>query len=291
MSLRLYDICWFFIIYSLIGWIIEVIFHAVVKGQIVNRGFLNGPVCPVYGFGMLGVLIIYNAVGSDNTFVIFVEGLVFTTLIELLAGIILNRFFHARWWDYSSMPLNFNGYICAGFSIIWGLAVVFVIKLVHVFIFNITSAIIPVKIGWPVLTVLYAVFITDTVVTALTLTGLNKKLEELDRISESIKSVSDKLTDHIGNSSLKATQKVQESAVQASLAKAELKSAAQSSFEESREALELKLKELEERYDRIKSSVTGHTIFGAGRIFKAFPDAKYRNHNAIVEDIRKILNK
>ncbi len=291
MSLRLYDICWFFIIYSLIGWIIEVIFHAVVKGQIVNRGFLNGPVCPVYGFGMLGVLIIYNAVGSDNTFVIFVEGLVFTTLIELLAGIILNRFFHARWWDYSSMPLNLNGYICAGFSIIWGLAVVFVIKLVHVFIFNITSAIIPVNIGWPVLTVLYAVFITDTVVTALTLTGLNKKLEELDRISESIKSVSDKLTDHIGNSSLKATQKVQESAVQASLAKAELKSAAQSSFEESREALELKLKELEERYDRIKSSVTGHTIFGAGRIFKAFPDAKYRNHNAIVEDIRKILNK
>ena len=85
MSLTPYDICCFFLIYSFAGWVIEVIFHVVVGGKIINRGFLNGPVCPVYGFGMISVLLIYNLVGTDNTFIVFLEGLVFTPLIELVA--------------------------------------------------------------------------------------------------------------------------------------------------------------------------------------------------------------
>ncbi|MBR3533201.1 MAG: hypothetical protein IKN80_04880 [Clostridiales bacterium] len=285
MSLTAYDICCFFLIYSFAGWVIEVIFHVVVGGKIINRGFLNGPVCPVYGFGMISVLLIYNLIGSDNTFIVFLEGFVFTTLIELIAGFILDKFFHARWWDYSKMPLNLNGYICAGFSIIWGLAVVFVIKLVHVFIYNCTSAVIPPKIGWPVMAVLYAVFITDTVVTALTLIGLNKKLEELDRISESIKNVSDRMTQRIGNSSLNTLQKAQSTAVQASLARAE----AQDRIEESREALELRYRELQEKYADLRDSLTRHRHYGVGRILNAFPDSKHRDYDRIFTELKNRL--
>jgi len=90
-GLTFYDICWFFIVYSVAGWITEVVFQAVVKGKVVNRGFLNGPVCPVYGFGMIAVITVYTAVGSDNSGVIFVEGVVLTTLIELVAGFILDN--------------------------------------------------------------------------------------------------------------------------------------------------------------------------------------------------------
>ena len=284
-GLSFYDICWFFIVYSFAGWVIEVIFHAVVKGKIINRGFLNGPVCPVYGFGMISVLIIYNLAGTDNTFVVFLEGVVFTTLIELVAGFILDRFFHARWWDYSKMPMNLNGYICAGFSLIWGLAVVFVVKVAHVFIYHITSALIPESIGWPVLIFMYAVFITDTVVTALTLIGLNKKLEELDRISESIKNASDRLTERIGSTSLNTLQKAQSTAVQASLAKAE----AQDRFEESLEAIELRRKELQEKYDNLREAVIRHRHYGAGRILNAFPDAKHRDYDKILSDIKSRL--
>lgn len=282
MSATFYDLCFFFIIYSIAGWIIEVIFHAVVKGVIVNRGFLNGPVCPVYGFGMISVILIYNLIGSDNTFVVFLEGVVFTTLIELIAGFILDKCFHARWWDYSKMPLNLNGYICAGFSLIWGLAVVFVVKLVHVFIYNVTSGLIPEKFGWPILIAVYAVFILDATVTVLTLIGLNKKLEELDRISASIKRVSDKMTDNFGNTSLKVTQKAQESAVQASLAKAELRDARL----ESRESLELRLKELQDKYETLRETVIRHRHFGAGRILNAFPDAKHRDYDQILTEIK-----
>lgn len=282
MSATLYDLCFFFVIYSIAGWIIEVIFHAVVKGVIVNRGFLNGPVCPVYGFGMISVILIYNLIGSDNTFVVFLEGVVFTTLIELIAGFILDKCFHARWWDYSKMPLNLNGYICAGFSLIWGLAVVFVVKLVHVFIYNVTSGLIPEKFGWPILIAVYAVFILDATVTVLTLIGLNKKLEELDRISASIKRVSDRMTDNFGNTSLKVTQKAQESAVQASLAKAELRDARL----ESRESLELRLKELQDKYETLRETVIRHRHFGAGRILNAFPDAKHRDYDQILTEIK-----
>jgi uncharacterized membrane protein len=286
MSLTLYDICCFFLIYSFLGWVIEVVFHVVVGGKIINRGFLNGPICPVYGFGMICVLLIYNLVGSDNTFIVFLEGLVLTTLIELIAGFILDKFFHARWWDYSSMPLNLNGYICLGFSIIWGLAVVFVIKLVHVFIYNCTSAAIPPKFGWPVMVALYLVFITDTVVTALTLIGLNKKLEELDRISESIKNVSDKMTERIGNTSLNTLQKAQTTAVQASLAKAE----AQDRIEESLEALELRRKELQDKYENLKVSLIRHRHYGVGRILNAFPYAKHRDYDRIFSELKNRLS-
>ena len=282
MSATFYDLCFFFVIYSIAGWIIEVVFHAVVKGVIVNRGFLNGPVCPVYGFGMISVILIYNLIGSDNTFVVFLEGVVFTTLIELIAGFILDKCFHARWWDYSKMPLNLNGYICAGFSLIWGLAVVFVVKLVHVFIYNVTSGLIPEKFGWPILIAVYAVFILDAPVTVLTLIGLNKKLEELDRISASIKRVSDRMTDNFGNTSLKVTQKAQESAVQASLAKAELRDARL----ESRESLELRLKELQDKYETLRETVIRHRHFGAGRILNAFPDAKHRDYDQILTEIK-----
>ena len=286
MSATFYDLCFFFVIYSIAGWIIEVVFHAVVKGVIVNRGFLNGPVCPVYGFGMISVILIYNLIGSDNTFVVFLEGVVFTTLIELIAGFILDKCFHARWWDYSKMPLNLNGYICAGFSLIWGLAVVFVVKLVHVFIYNVTSGLIPEKIGWPILIAVYAVYILDATVTVLTLIGLNKKLEELDRISASIKRVSDKMTDNFGNTSLKVTQKAQESAVQASLAKAELRDARL----ESRESLELRLNELQDKYETLRETVIRHRHFGVGRILNAFPDAKHRDYDKILSELKNRLS-
>ena len=180
------------------------------------------------------------------------------------------------------MPLNLNGYICAGFSLIWGLAVVFVVKLVHVFIYNVTSGLIPEKYGWPILIAVYAVFILDATVTVLTLIGLNKKLEELDRISASIKRVSDRMTDNFGNTSLKVTQKAQESAVQASLAKAELRDARL----ESRESLELRLKELQDKYETLRETVIRHRHFGAGRILNAFPDAKHRDYDQILTEIK-----
>ena len=135
-----YQICWYFLIYSCIGWCLEVTYHAVSLGLVINRGFLNGPVCPVYGFGMLlllGVLDWFQGVTGGavpencRVLVLYVFGVFFATAVELTAGWLLDQIFHARWWDYSEFPYNFHGYICLKFSLLWGAGAIIVITAVH----------------------------------------------------------------------------------------------------------------------------------------------------------------
>ena len=125
-----FQILWYFYIYGFLGWCSEVAFAAVAHGKFVNRGFLNGPVCPIYGFGMSLVLLVLLPF-SDNIPLLFIGGALLTSAIELVGGWALKKFFHTTWWDYSDQPFNLGGYICLKFSILWGLCVVVVIRIVH----------------------------------------------------------------------------------------------------------------------------------------------------------------
>ena len=277
--MTLYAACCYFLIYSFAGWVTEVAYHAVTLGKIMNRGFLNGPVCPVYGFGMTAVLFVFDNIGTDNPFIVFVIGLVLTTLIELIAGWILYTFFHARWWDYSSMPLNIRGYICPAFSIIWGFAVLTVVKIAHPALAAVTVDLIPVKILLPIMIIFMTVMLIDTSVTAATLIGLNKKLSELDTISKAMRDYSDKLTEKIGQHTINTAQSAQSARVQAALARAEI-----------RDAADLKLDDLQLRYEDIRSSIVRHRHYGAGRLINVFPNVYHRYYKDILEDIKTILH-
>lgn len=269
--MTLYEALCFFLIYSFIGWVTEVVYHAVTLGKIMNRGFLNGPVCPVYGFGMSAVLYFFNLIGSTNPFIIFIEGIVLTTSIKLIAGWILYTFFHARWWDYSEMPLNLGGFICPAFSLIWGFAVLAVVKIAHPAIDALTVSLIPYKIMLPIMIALYLVLIVDTIVTALSLIGLNKKLAELDKISNTIRDASDKLTEKIGKSTIETTQSAQTARVQAALAKAELKD---------------DIHELETRAEEIRRSIFSHSHYGVGRLIRVFPDVYHKDYKELLKDLQ-----
>ena len=159
-----FQICLYFLIYSFGGWVVEVIFHAVALGKVINRGFLNGPVCPVYGFGVLSVFALLNTIqGSGRQMsdgMIFVFGIVLATAVELVAGWLLDVCFHARWWDYSDKPFNFHGYICLEFSLIWGLAIVMVVKVFQKYV-EAHALHTPATWEWIVKAVLYAVYLTD----------------------------------------------------------------------------------------------------------------------------------
>ena len=112
---------------QVLGWCLEVCFCTINTGQFVNRGFLNGPVCPIYGFGM--VLVIVALTGfSGNLPALFLGGMVLTSAIELAGGWALKKLFHTSWWDYSDQPFNIGGYICLKFSLAWGLCVVVVMR-------------------------------------------------------------------------------------------------------------------------------------------------------------------
>ena len=224
-----YHIFQYFLIYSFLGWCTEVAYAAVCEGRVVNRGFLNGPVCPIYGFGILAVFGTINTglsrfgTGSSytNLLLIFLCGMALTTMIELFGGWALDRLFHASWWDYSDKPFNFHGYICLQFSLLWGIGIVLVVEVLHPLIAATFDRIMPETVGWPLMYFLYIVYASDTMLSVMIMVGLNKRLAELDEMQKRMRVVSNTLSDGIGRSALGTAQYIGEVKVQAALAKAE----------------------------------------------------------------------
>ena len=126
----MYETLFLFFIYAFLGWCLEVAYHALVTGQFINRGFLNGPWCPVYGFGASAVLACLLPL-RENQFLLFLGSVAVTSAIEWLTGFALEKLFHQHWWDYSDQPFNLNGYICLRFSLAWGVACLVVVDAVH----------------------------------------------------------------------------------------------------------------------------------------------------------------
>ena len=106
-----YLFAWLFVLYAFIGWCTKVVYTAVTLGRFVNRGFLNEPVCPIYGFGMLLVIFCLSPL-QNNLLLFFVGAILLTSALEWITGFILEKVFRAKWWDYSDSPFNLNGYIC-----------------------------------------------------------------------------------------------------------------------------------------------------------------------------------
>ena len=290
-----YQICWYFLIYSFGGWIVEVIFHAVALGKVINRGFLNGPVCPVYGFGVLSVFALINTLQSSgrqmSDVMLFVFGVILATAVELIAGWLLDVCFHARWWDYSDKPLNFHGYICMEFSLLWGMAIVLVVKVFQKYVENSNVMQNSSTIGWVVLAILYALYFVDFVVTVAVIQGLNKKLTKLDKIRSDMRIVSDKISTTVATTTIDTAQKVGEGKVQAALAKAELLDAAAAKKDNSLEMLRMKKAELQAQFDELSNSITNHVVFGQGRLLKAFPRMKHRDYYEVIQELKKKLER
>ena len=208
MIFSVYEIMLLFFIYSFLGWCVEVAFVAVTTGKVVNRGFLNGPVCPIYGCGMVGVLIILLPV-KNNVWLLFLGGMIICSTVELFGGWILDKIFHMRWWDYSDKPFNIGGYICLPFSIMWGFAVVFAVKFVHTPIMFLVKK-VP-DIGKLVLIIFFVIIFTvDMIVTLKNLIGIKKSLGQLDLIAEELNNIGNQIKDVVGNSAIDMADKAEQ---------------------------------------------------------------------------------
>ncbi|SHI19888.1 Uncharacterized membrane protein [Sporobacter termitidis DSM 10068] len=129
-----------FVIYSFIGWAWETVLFTVQEKRFINRGFLNGPLCPVYGVGALLLLWALNHKTGD-TLLLFLAALVLTTALEYLTALLLEKLFHAKWWDYSMFPLNFQGRISLISSVVFAVMAVLLIRYIHPFVSGLTGQI------------------------------------------------------------------------------------------------------------------------------------------------------
>lgn len=127
----------FFFCYAFIGWIWECFYVSVKrfrknkKWKFINRGFLRGPVIPIYGFVAVSILITTVPI-CENTLALFGIGALTATIVELFTGYVMEKLFQIKYWDYSAFPLNYKGYICLFATIFWGFLSVLLVKFLHV---------------------------------------------------------------------------------------------------------------------------------------------------------------
>ena len=201
----LYFFLWFFIIYAFLGWCSEVAFAAFKERRFVNRGFLNGVVCPIYGFGVVIVILILTPL-RDNLLMLFFGSVLLTSALEWLTGFVLEKVFHNKWWDYSDMPLNLNGYVCLRFSLMWGVACVFIMTIFHPLVYKLVD-IIPIYIGRVFLAVFYITLLADSLATITTIMNFNRRLKEIDEIAGKLKLASNEIGENISEDVISMMEK------------------------------------------------------------------------------------
>lgn len=238
----------YFFIYAFIGWVVEVSFHAVTVGKFINRGFLSGPYCPIYGFGAISVIYFLTDIAEKNKFVLFLGSIAIATAIEFVAGFLLEKIFHERWWDYTDKKLNIGGYICMEFSIIWGLFCFLLYEAVHPVTKSIV-ALIPLRALKYLDIGLVIIMTIDLLATINTIIGINKKMKALDKISADIRKVSDRIGIKVYDRTIEIENKQQELKKKSEIIE-----------------IEERIRELKEKKD----------ILGERRLLMAFPNLTNR---------------
>lgn len=183
-SYNVYQLLWIFFVYSFIGWCGEVAMAAVHRHKFVNRGFVSGPICPVYGAGAAAVAVFLPEL-KDQLFFLFLGGMIVTTFVEYLTGRILELIFHRKWWDYSDQRFNLDGYVCLKNSVVWGICSVLMICFFDPLLCRLL-VLIPRLAGDILLWILGVLLVIDAVGSGVAVLGLKKKQSRITQITEEL---------------------------------------------------------------------------------------------------------
>lgn len=123
----------YFFLYGFIGWVLEVIYAFIIEGKFVNRGFLFGPICPIYGYGAILLVVSLHKINGNRTFK-FITAVILFSAFEFLVSYVLEIIFNQRWWDYSNDILNIQGRVSIVYSILWGIMGIIFTEKLHPFI-------------------------------------------------------------------------------------------------------------------------------------------------------------
>ncbi|MCI9137625.1 MAG: putative ABC transporter permease [Lachnospiraceae bacterium] len=186
-----YDLLFLFFIYSFLGWCLEVIYAALGRKEFVNRGFLNGMLCPVYGISMVFILIFMESLRGE-WFYLFLGCMIVGTVMELLTGLLLEKVFHLRLWDYSGKKFQAGGYICMAASIVWGMLGVFTIKFFNPLLMIILGD-IPYVPGCILLFALCLILAVDVFMTTGVLLKMKRRNQKMTEIAKGLNQASKSL--------------------------------------------------------------------------------------------------
>lgn len=281
-----YSIAIYFFVYGFLGWCTEVAFAACKEHRFVNRGFLNGPFCPIYGFGV-SLVIIFLTPYRSNLILLYITSIILVTLLEGITGWAMDKIFHNKWWDYSNMPLNIGGYVCLPFSLVWGIACVAIMNLIHPLIHHVL-ALMPRTLGIVLIVLFGILLIIDTCVTTSAIFKFNKQLEHMEKIASELHDLSNQLGENIYSTTvraLEAADDLQEKARDAVEDFHEKQQDAAENIHARTEELRYRYNELKQRYNEFNQN-TGRIT---RRLLRAFPALESRRHKEHLIEIRRQL--
>lgn len=266
-----YSILYFFV-YGFLGWCTEVIFAAFKQHRFVNRGFLNGPICPIYGVGVTLVIACLEAFQS-NLLLLYISSVILVTVLEGVTGWAMDKLFHNKWWDYSKLPFNIGGYVCLLFSLIWGVACVFIVYFVHPLIHQVLS-LIPHTDGIALIAILGIALLSDMIVTTSAIVKFNQYLELLKHITDELHAISNQIGAELYQNVMHVLDMQESSRQKLDDVKLEVS-----------EEIRMQIVELKTRAQNLGEKVPKP----ARRLLKAFPKLESRNYKAQLELFRQKL--
>lgn len=175
----------YFFFYSALGWLVESIYCSIAAGKIINRGFLTGPICPIYGTGAVVMTLVLTPL-KEYPILVFIVGLVVCDIVEFATSYIMEKLFHARWWDYSNKWLNIQGRICFRHSMYWGIASVLFIYFVHPNIGEKIFADMPAKYIYIILAVILVIFAFDLANAVHKAMDIKAMMDKLKKLKDTI---------------------------------------------------------------------------------------------------------
>lgn len=195
----------YFIIYSFLGWIVESIYKTVLSKKPVNSGFLYGPFCPIYGFGALIMLLILKNY-SDNVTVLFIIAFFTMSVWEYIVGVILEKTFKTKYWDYSDRKFNINGRVCLKNSCFWGILGVVFIIFIHPPVENAIGEVAKELLMY-IDIIMFVIIAIDYIFSVIKVYNINVSINLLNDISKNIKQELEKIKEYAGKAKENETLK------------------------------------------------------------------------------------
>ena len=307
----------FFFLYSFFGWIWESCYVSLREHRWVNRGFMHGPMLPLYGSGAVSVLIITLPV-RDNLPLVFIMGMIGATLLEFFTGMIMESLFHVRYWDYSHLKFNIKGYIGPVASLCWGVFSIMMVKVVHIPIEEVILK-IPMTIADGlafVLTVVAAVDFTQSFNEAMDMKKMLAQLDEtkvqIQKLQERIREASEEMSEKLRTAAGDVPEKLRSAAATAGEMPGRLRTAAGDRSEKFRtaagdrsekfrtaagnvpEKLRMELAELKENAAKELQKIlsrSDETHAGAMKQLRRNPTAASSRFKDVLEELKKYTEK
>lgn len=272
MLISLLNYILMFFVFSAIGWIIESIYCSLGNKKLINRGFLYGPVCPIYGTGALVFEILVTPLSQPaekRWWLVAIVGMILADIVEYLTSYIMEKLFNARWWDYSENFLNLHGRICFKHTCYWGL-----FSLIYVYavspLYKYAIGFVPQNIRNAAVGVIVVIFIVDLIFTVKATMDIKKLMRKIDSLKASLNEYGEILK--LAAESIKDATEITYSDKKAELA---------NQFKDIKESMDA----LNEKSSRIYSGITKR-LYSSFANLKGTVEKKINDIEAIAEEIK-----